>query len=108
MAYGIEIKNQLAYIESEEFELKLRMCRHLRLVPLFIVRWMPKDWIYRVHREFAGFCLLFKWQLFPLGQEELVSRIKTEPGLSVDCPRSIAEGTIRRLVNWHVLRVRRG
>jgi hypothetical protein len=66
-----------------------------------VVRWMPKDWIYRIVRGFDGFCLLFNWQLFPLGQEELVSRIRIELGLPVDCPRLITEGTIQRLLRWH-------
>jgi hypothetical protein len=37
IAYGTEIKNTLGYIEKEELEIKLKMCKHLGLCPLFIV-----------------------------------------------------------------------
>jgi hypothetical protein len=42
--YGIEIKNQLGYIEQTEFQTKLEMCRHFRVRPMFIARMMPKNY----------------------------------------------------------------
>ena len=38
--YGVEIKNQLGYIEQEEFGIKLRMCEHFGVRPMFIARMM--------------------------------------------------------------------
>jgi hypothetical protein len=40
--YGVEIKNQLGYIEQDEFEVKLRMYFGVR--PMFIARIMPKNY----------------------------------------------------------------
>jgi len=100
-AFGVEIKNQLAYIEAEEFEIKLQMCRFLGLRPVFIARMMPKSYIYEVHKNWGGFCLIFKHQLYPFGQEAFAKRVRAALGLPVDCPRAIAEGTIVRLAKWH-------
>jgi hypothetical protein len=36
--YGAEIKNTLSYIDRREFDMKLGMCRHLKVRPLFIMR----------------------------------------------------------------------
>lgn len=41
IAYGCEIKNRFEYIDRSEMRLKLRMCKHLGLTPLFIVRSAP-------------------------------------------------------------------
>ena len=41
--YGVEIKNTLPYIQKEEMEIKLKMCAHLGLVPVFIVRMAPAN-----------------------------------------------------------------
>ena len=38
--YGVEIKNQLGYIEQEEFAIKLAMCEHFGVRPMFIARMM--------------------------------------------------------------------
>ncbi len=48
VVYGTEIKNKLAYIDVLEFTIKLRMCRYLRIRPLFIARWMPKSYVWEV------------------------------------------------------------
>jgi hypothetical protein len=40
--YGVEIKNQLAYIDLEEFGIKLAMCRYFDVRPMFVARMMPK------------------------------------------------------------------
>ena len=45
IAYGAEIKNTLPYIPRYELEVKMKMCKHLGLRPLFIVRMAPKNYI---------------------------------------------------------------
>jgi hypothetical protein len=55
--YGAEIKNRLSYISQEELEIKLRMCKALNLIPLFIARMMPKTYIEQV-RLAGGFSLI--------------------------------------------------
>jgi hypothetical protein len=104
LRFGAEIKNTLKYIPKDEFEIKLAMCRALDLVPLFVVRMLPKEFIYRVGVA-GGFCLILKWQMYPFGFEPLAAQVRAELELPVDCPRRIEAGTVQRLLNWHTRRV---
>jgi hypothetical protein len=104
--YGIEIKNTLSYIDRFELETKLEMCEFFGLVPLFIMRMAPANYIEMIH-EHGGFALIFEWQLYPFGHESFATEIKKELRLKVDCPRAIQEGTIQRLVKWHEAKLRR-
>jgi hypothetical protein len=101
VAYGIEIKNTLDYIPKKELDVKLNMCRHLGLKPLFIMRMAPKSYIDKI-RKAGGFSLIFKYQLYPHGYKDLAKEISTELHLPVDCPRAIEEGTIQRFLTWHL------
>jgi hypothetical protein len=73
IAYGTEIKNTLSYIDKEELEVKIRMCRHLKLIPLFIVRMAPKSYVKLVEEQ-GGFTLIFKYQLYPFGQKAFLTK----------------------------------
>ena len=99
--YGVEVKNALSYIDRKELEIKIEMCRHLHVRPLFIMRMAPTNYIELV-RLAGGFTLVFEWQLYPYGQSDLAKRVRARLGLKVDCPRVIEDGTMQRLVNWHV------
>jgi hypothetical protein len=101
IVYGAEIKNTPEYIPRDEMRLKVRMCRELGLMPLFIVRMAPKSYIQEV-REGGGFTLVFKYQLYPHGWEELARQVREELGLPVDCPRAIEQGTAGRFLKWHL------
>lgn len=101
VSYGAEIKNKLAYIDWPELEVKAEMCRSLELVPLFIVRALPKSWFWEVVSRWKGYVLLFEYQLYPFGQDAFARKIRETLELPVDCPRAIQEGTIKRLVAWH-------
>ena len=101
ISYGAEIKNSLDYIPHEELRIKVRMCKKFGVRPLFIVRWAPKSYIEEV-RQAGGFSLLFEWQLYPYGHEELARRVRERFGLKVDCPRRIERGTVQRFLNWHL------
>ncbi len=101
ISYGAEIKNTLEYIPREEMRAKMKMCGVLELKPLFIVRMAPKSYIEEV-RQGGGFTLVFKYQLYPHGCEEVARRVREQLGLSVDCPRAIEEGTVRRFLRWHL------
>jgi hypothetical protein len=100
VAYGVEIKNTLSYIDKRELEVKLEMCAFLGLRPLFIVRMAPKSYVELVRLR-GGFTLIIAWQLYPFGHHHLVARIRESLHLPVDCPRAIQEGTTGRLVRWH-------
>lgn len=101
VAYGAEIKNTLPYIPREELEVKLKMCKHLGLRPLFIVRMAPKNYINDVRLE-GGFTLVFRYQLYPFGQKAFADEVRNRLRIPVDCPARIADGTVQRLLNWHL------
>jgi hypothetical protein len=106
IAYGAEIKNKLGYVDRSELDVKLRMCRYLGLRPLMIMRALPKSWHWEVVRDWGGFCLIFGFQLYPpFGFEALAREVRDTLGLPVDCPRAIQEGTVKRLLDWHLKNV---
>jgi hypothetical protein len=104
VVYGAEIKNTLGYIEQEELVIKLEMCGVLGVRPLFIMRMTAKSYFEEIRRA-GGFTLLFGWQLYPFGQDELAKRVRAELQLPVDSPRAIADGTVKRFLDWHLRRV---
>jgi|ERR1017187_1251839 hypothetical protein len=101
VAYGAEIKNTLKYIPRDELTVKLKMCKHLGLRPLFIVRMAAKSYINEVRLE-DGFTLVFKFQLYPFGQKPFADRVREVLRLPVDCPARLADGTVQRFLKWHL------
>ena len=100
IGYGVEIKNTLPYIPRDELDAKLRMCAFLDLTPLFIVRFAPKSYVHEIQQR-GGFTLIFKYQLYPYGFEDMAREVKSKLRLPVDCPATIAEGTCQRFLRWH-------
>lgn len=100
VGYGVEIKNTLRYIPIDELKAKLSMCEFLGLTPLFIVRFAPKSYVHEIQQR-GGFTLIFKYQLYPHGFEDMAREVRSELGLPVDCPAAIAEGTCQRFLRWH-------
>lgn len=98
--YGCEIKNTLGYIQKEELEIKLRICEHLRVKPLFIMRWSPKTYNKMIIDK-GGYVMIFGSQIYELSQVKLVEKLRKELGLPVDSPKAIPEGILMRFVNWH-------
>lgn len=98
--YGCEVKNTWDYIEAKEMRVKLDICKFLGITPLFIMRHSPKTYNHEVNRR-GGFVLIFVSQIYPLGQQSLVRRIKEDLGLPADCPKAIPSGIIDRFVKWH-------
>jgi len=107
ISYGSEIKNALSYIDREELYVKLRMCKHLGLRPLFIVRMAPKNYIHDVEQE-GGFTLVFKYQLYPFGEKTFADKVQQRLQLPTDSPARISDGTVKRFLNWHLGGLRRG
>jgi len=99
-AYGVEIKNTQNYIPRMELRLKTQLCRHLRLIPLFIMRFAPKSYIHEVNQS-GGFVLLFEHQMYPWGHNALVAAVRETLGLKVHSPANVKEGDIQRLLAWH-------
>ncbi len=100
IAYGVEVKNTLGYMDYEEFSLKMRMCDFLGLRPVFVVRMMPRTWIRELVSR-KGFAMILKYQLYPWTHRVLARRLGEELGLSVDAPRELEERTMKRFVRWH-------
>ncbi|MDQ5838288.1 MAG: hypothetical protein M3379_16035 [Acidobacteriota bacterium] len=100
IAYGVEIKNTLRYMDEKEFLLKIRLCRKLGIRPVFVVRMMPKSWINNL-RLSGGFALILKYQLYPWSHHQLAKKVARELGLPVDAPRAIEQGTMNRFLKWH-------
>jgi hypothetical protein len=102
--YGVEIKNQLGYIDQTEFAVKLAMCKHFGVRPMFIARMMPKTYINDVRRA-GGFSLILANQHYPLLNEPLAKRVRDVLGLPVLSIRELPNTTLRRFEDWHVRQV---
>lgn len=100
IAYGTEVKNTLGYMEYEELQVKLAMCKELGLKAIFAARMLPKSWIKEII-DAGGFALIMKYQLYPIAHRELARRVSKEFGLPVDAPKALEDGTIDRFVRWH-------
>lgn len=98
--YGVEVKNSLGYMEYEELGIKIRLCGHLGIRPVFVVRMMPKTWIKELIDR-GGYAMILKYQLYPWTHRDLAGRIARELNLPVDAPRALADGTMERFLRWH-------
>ena len=98
--YGVEVKNTLPYINDREMRLKVRLCAHLGITPLFVVRAMPAIWIGEINRG-GGFTLVLRYQLYPLSHKGFAEEVRETMGLPVDAPRALYDGTMQRFVGWH-------
>lgn len=98
--YGMEVKNTLGYIEYEELEEKVQVCRSLGLRPVLVCRMLPKSWIWEVINE-GGFALILKWQLYYWTHGDLARRVRRELGLPVDAPKKLHDRTMHRFLRWH-------
>jgi hypothetical protein len=87
--YGVEIKNQLAYIDLEELETKLAMCRCFNVRPMFIARMMPKTYINQA-RLAGGFSLILGSQHYPLLADNLAGQVRRTLGLILQDRSSIS------------------
>lgn len=104
--YGTEIKNKLGYIEQGEFRAKLAMCEELGLIPLFVARMMPRSYMHDITGA-GGFALLMKYQFYPYAHREFARTVAAELELPVDCPARLYQGTLDRLLNWHLKKLHR-
>jgi len=101
IAYGIEVKNTLGYMDHDEMVVKMDMVDFLGLRAVVVCRMLPKNWTWEIINERRGFALILKWQLYPWTHRELARRVHRELGLPVDSPRRLEEGTTSRFLKWH-------
>lgn len=95
VAYGVEVKNTLGYLDIEEFATKVRLCLHLGVRPVFAVRSLPATWI-GLLAKIGGYAMVMGYQFYPWTHKELAAEIRKELLLPVDTPRRIEQGTMER------------
>lgn len=98
--YGVEIKNQLGYIDQTEFQTKLAMCAHFGVRPMFITRMMPKSYNYEVYKA-GGFSLILENQHYPLMADGLAKRVRERLQLPVLSISQLPDTTLYRFEAWH-------
>jgi hypothetical protein len=98
--YGVEVKNQLGYIDQTEFQTKLRMCRYFRVRPMFVARMMPKNYIQEVFLA-GGFSLVLGNQHYPLMAHDLAKRVREALALPVMTIQALPDTTLVRFERWH-------
>lgn len=108
VVYGCEVKNTWSYIPREELQLKVRMCETLGIRPHFIMRYAPKSYLWEDLRPHGGTWTIFKGQVYPLGQERLVERIRQELGLDAVVIDRVSERFINRFMKYVHERIVRG
>ncbi len=100
ISYGVEVKNTLSYMDKVEFDIKIELCQHLGIRPVFAVRMLPRAWINDLV-DAGGFALIFKYQLYPVAHRDFAKKIRTELKLPVDAPRRLNISTMNRFLKWH-------
>jgi hypothetical protein len=104
IVYGVEVKNTLPYMEREEFDVKLRMCKYLDIVPLWILRNAPGIQFKEI-KDVGGFILKFKTQIYPPGQERLTRDIWNLMALPVGIWRRIPKKVENIFLRQHSERI---
>lgn len=98
--YGVEVKNQLGYIDQTEFQIKLDMCSHLGIRPMFITRMMPKNYIRQVNQN-GGFVLITQNQNYPLLGEPLAREVTDTLMLPVAVIQRLPDTALSRFEQFH-------
>lgn len=75
LVIGVEVKNSLNIISAEEIDIKIDICRHLGIVPVFAVRWI-KPYTECIRKQ-GGFSWVFKTQILPFGYEQMAKDMFT-------------------------------
>jgi hypothetical protein len=99
IAYGVEIKNTLGYLDIGEFLTKIKLARHIGVTPVFAVRALPRSWI-NVLVQVGGYAMIMRYQFYPWSHKDVADKISGTLGLPVDTPKRIEQGTMQRFENW--------
>lgn len=98
--YGVEVKSQLGYIDQTEFQIKLAMCEHFGVRPMFVTRALPKSYIYEVLKA-GGYSLLTDNQNYPLLADGLAKRVRSTLSLPVTVIQRFPSTALERFEQWH-------
>ncbi len=116
VAFGVQVKNELKSIEQSELLKQIQICSHLKVKPLFIVRYMPFSFSPLIKQN-KGFLAVLGNQLWPIGHRQLCETIKRRMSVTVpenlknlapkvrtewpvEVRTDIPEGTSKRLNYW--------
>lgn len=99
IAYGVEVKNTLGYLDITEFLTKIRLSRHIGVKPVFAVRALPRTWAYALVQA-GGYAMIMGFQFYPWTHKHVADKIRDTLGLPVDTPKRIEQGTMQRFENW--------
>lgn len=100
IVYGVEVKNWFPYIEDDLYDIKLDICSHLGIRPLFFLRMASYSQIEKANNQ-GGIMLIFKSKIFPPGNEQLVRDIWNRMRLPVSIWQDIPVGVTRNLLSLH-------
>jgi hypothetical protein len=81
--FGVQAKNELKSIEKKELLEQLEICYHLKIKPVFVVRYMPFSFTPLIKQQ-QGFLLVIGNQLWPLGHRRLCENIKSKMSISTN------------------------
>jgi hypothetical protein len=98
--YGVEVKNQLGYIDMKEFQTKLKMCAYWDIRPMFITRQMPASYIHEVHQA-GGYSLLTINQNYPLLADSLARNVRDTLNLPIAVIQRFPDTALTRFERWH-------
>ncbi len=98
--YGVEVKNQLGYIDQDELEIKLAMCGWFGVRPMFCVRVMPANYFYDVTSR-GGYVLVTQNQNYPLLAGDLARRVRKTLSLPVAVIQRLPDSALARFEKFH-------
>ena len=95
---GVEIKNMLSQTPKAEIVTKLEMCKTLGIYLIFACRWQE---IHRdIIQEGGGLLWQFKQQIYPFGQENIVSELQKRFEFPVIVKGELPDKSTRILQKW--------
>jgi hypothetical protein len=98
LTIGVEVKNMLSLDPLSEVLVKLEMCRHLEITPVFACRWMESH--KQVIKSKDGFLWQFGVQLYPRGQEKFVDAIRKRFKFPVMVSSELPQNSINEFERW--------
>jgi len=100
VVYGVEVKNWFPYLNDDLYDIKLDICAHFGITPLFIFRMASYDQIEKAENR-GGRVLIFKSKIFPPGNEELIRDIWNKMRLPVSIWKDVPPPITRNLLAFH-------
>lgn len=98
LTIGVEVKNSLDIMDKSEIIVKIKICKKLKITPVFACRWLEPYKLEIIGNN--GFPWQFKIQMFPVGFERFVSDIKKRFGFPMGVRTEIPEKSRDEFKEW--------